>query len=98
MTNATLSSVSERVTLHGIACLVALCSFAYELVYSELLTVIYGGTVTQYGLTIGLFFSSLGIGSFFVRHFADAQHSNFFRTEVQSITSGLSESVCLGRV
>jgi spermidine synthase len=82
MTNATPSSVSERVTLHGIACLVALCSFAYELVYSELLTVIYGGTVTQYGLTIGLFFSSLGIGSFFVRHFADAQHSNFFRTEV----------------
>jgi len=42
----------------------------------------YGGTVTQYGLTIGLFFSSLGVGSFLVRHFDDAQHSNFFRTEV----------------
>jgi len=82
MSDATLSGVSEHATLHGIACVVALCSFAYELVYSELLTVIYGGTVTQYGLTIGLFFSSLGVGSFFVRHFDDAQHSNFFRTEV----------------
>jgi len=82
MSDATLSGVSKQATLHAIACVVALCSFAYELVYSELLTVMYGGTVTQYGLTIGLFFSSLGVGSFLVRHFDDAQHSNFFRTEV----------------
>lgn len=82
MSDTTLSGLSERTTLHGIACIVALCSFGYELVYSELLTVIYGGTVTQYGLTIGLFFSSLGVGSFLVRQFDDAQHSNFFRTEV----------------
>ena len=82
MSNATLSRVSKQATLHVIACLVALCSFAYELVYSELLTVMYGGTVTQYGLTIGLFFSSLGVGSFLVRHFDDTQHANFFRTEV----------------
>jgi len=82
MSDATLSGSSKHATLHGIACIVALCSFAYELVYSELLTVIYGGTVTQYGLTIGLFFSSLGVGSFLVRHFDNAQHSNFFRTEV----------------
>ena len=82
MSNVTLSTPSKHATLHGIACIVALCSFAYELVYSELLTVMYGGTVTQYGLTIGLYFSSLGIGSFLVHHFDDAQHSNFFRTEV----------------
>ena len=82
MSDTTLSGLSERTTLHGIACIVALCSFGYELVYSELLTVVYGGTVTQYGLTIGLFFSSLGVGSFLVRQFDDAQHSNFFRTEV----------------
>ena len=82
MSDTTLSGLSERTTLHGIACIVALCSFGYELVYSELLTVVYGGTVMQYGLTIGLFFSSLGVGSFLVRQFDDAQHSNFFRTEV----------------
>ena len=82
MSGSTPPVVSKQATLHGIACIVALCSFAYELVYSELLTVMYGGTVTQYGLTIGLFFSSLGVGSFLVRHFDDAQHANLFRTEV----------------
>ena len=82
MSEPTLSGVSKQATLHTVACLVALCSFAYELVYSELLTVMYGGTVTQYGLTIGLFFSSLGVGSFLVRHFDDAQHANFVRTEL----------------
>jgi len=82
MVRRSISGVSEQAILHIVACVVALCSFAYELVYSELLTVMYGGTVTQYGLTIGLFFSSLGVGSFLVRQFDDAQHSNFFRTEV----------------
>lgn len=76
------SRISEQAVLHATALVVALCSFAYELVYSELLTVMYGGTVTQYGLTIGLFFSSLGIGSYLAQHFDDTEHSNFFRTEV----------------
>jgi spermidine synthase len=42
----------------------------------------YGGTVTQYGLTIGLFFSSLGVGSYLAQHFDENQHENFFRTQV----------------
>lgn len=73
---------SERSVIHIAAFIAALCSFAYELIYSELLTVIYGGTVTQYGLTIGLFFSSLGIGSYLSEHFNDRRHENFFRTEL----------------
>jgi spermidine synthase len=48
------SIVSKQAILHAAAFIVALCSFAYELVYSELLTVMYGGAVIQYGLTIGL--------------------------------------------
>jgi spermidine synthase len=72
----------DRGTLHALTFLVAFCSFAYELVYAELLTVIYGGTVTQYGLTVGLFFSSLGIGSFLARTLDHDRRSNFFRTEV----------------
>jgi spermidine synthase len=51
-------------------------------VYAELLTVVYGGTVTQYGLTVGLFFSSLGIGSFLARTLDHDRPSNFFRTEL----------------
>ena len=72
----------ERSTLHVLTFLVAFCSFAYELVYAELLTIVYGGTVTQYGLTVGLFFSSLGVGSFLVRTLDHERPSNFFRTEL----------------
>lgn len=74
--------LSKQSLLHLEALLVSLCSFAYELVYSELLTIMYGGAVVQYGLTIGLFFCSLGFGSFLVRQLADQQYSNFFRTEL----------------
>ena len=74
--------ISKQAVLHATALIVALCSFAYELVYSELLTVMYGGTVTQYGLTIGIFFSSLGVGSYLAQHFDEQKHSNFFRTEL----------------
>ena len=44
--------------------LVSFCSIVYELIYSQLLTVIFGGTVLRYSLTIGLFLFCLGIGSF----------------------------------
>lgn len=74
--------VSKQSVLHSTAFIVSLCSFAYELAYSELLTVMYGGAVVQYGLTIGLFFSSLGVGSYLATHFDETTHENFFRTEV----------------
>jgi spermidine synthase len=74
--------ISKQAILHTAALVVALCSFAYELVFSELLTVMYGGALTQYGLTIGLFFSSLGIGSYLAAHLDDSRDANFFRTEV----------------
>ncbi|MFC7072640.1 spermidine synthase [Halovenus rubra] len=77
-----LITPSKQSVLHVTALVVALCSFAYELVYSELLTIIYGGTVTQYGLTIGLFFSSLGIGSYLCQHLDDNRPSNFFRVQL----------------
>lgn len=77
-----LPHIRPRAFLHVEALLVSLCSFAYELVYSELLTIMYGGAVVQYGLTIGLFFCSLGVGSFLIREFADQQYSNFFRAEL----------------
>ncbi|WP_211250862.1 spermidine synthase [Haladaptatus cibarius] len=82
MSRISTSQISKQAILHTAAFAVALCSFAYELVYSELLTVMYGGALTQYGLTIGLFFSSLGIGSYLSKHLDDGRNANFFRTEV----------------
>ncbi len=82
MASQKASRISKQAILHATALVVALCSFAYELVFSELLTVIYGGALTQYGLTIGLFFSSLGLGSYLSAHLDDNRDGNLFRTEV----------------
>jgi len=49
--------------IFSVAFLVALCSIIYELMFSQLLTIIFGGTVIRYSITIGLFLFSLGIGS-----------------------------------
>ncbi|WP_330632040.1 spermidine synthase [Halocatena halophila] len=62
--------------------IVSFCSFAYEFVYSELLTVMYGGTVTQYVITIGLYFFSLGVGAAFSDDLAPDVPTNLFRTEL----------------
>ena len=71
------------VTLLALTFVVSFCSFAYEFVYSELLTVMYGGTVTQYVITVGLYFFSLGIGAALSDDLNAENHSgNFFRTEV----------------
>ncbi|WP_276302454.1 spermidine synthase [Halorussus lipolyticus] len=73
---------TKTLTLLAITYVVSFCSFAYEFVYSELLTVMYGGTVTQYVITVGLYFFSLGIGSALSDDLQDDAASNFFRTEV----------------
>lgn len=82
MTRSRFPVPSKYAVLHVTALIVALCSFAYELVYSELLTIMYGGTVTQYGLTIGLFFSSLGVGSYLSQHLDDSRPANFLRVQL----------------
>ena len=62
---------------------VSFCSFVYEFVYSELLTVMYGGTVTQYVITVGLYFFSLGVGAALSDDLNPEDYGgNFFRTEV----------------
>ncbi|MFC4451601.1 spermidine synthase [Halorussus aquaticus] len=75
-------SRTQTLTLLAITYVVSFCSFAYEFVYSELLTVMYGGTVTQYVITVGLYFFSLGIGSALSDELQGDAPSNFFRTEV----------------
>ncbi|WP_128478728.1 spermidine synthase [Halorussus pelagicus] len=76
------SARTKTLTLLAITYVVSFCSFAYEFVYSELLTVMYGGTVTQYVITVGLYFFSLGIGSAVSDDLQGDAPSNFFRTEV----------------
>ena len=80
-----MSQVTARtktLTLLGVTFVVSFCSFAYEFVYSELLTVMYGGTVTQYVITVGLYFFSLGVGAALSDDLSGDRPSNLFRTEV----------------
>ncbi|AFK20842.1 spermidine synthase (plasmid) [Haloferax mediterranei ATCC 33500] len=77
------NSRTDTGTLLALTFVVSFCSFAYEFVYSELLTVMYGGTVTQYVITVGLYFFSLGIGAALSDDLDAADlGGNFFRTEV----------------
>ncbi|ELZ07036.1 spermidine synthase [Natrialba aegyptia DSM 13077] len=76
----------RRVTL-AVTFVVAFCSIAYELVYSELLTVFFGGTVLRYSITIGLYMFSLGIGSVLSAQLGEPE-SNFLRTEVYLAIAG----------
>lgn len=71
----------RRLLLLGLTLVVAFCSIVYELIYSEMLRVLFGGTVVRYSLTIGLFLFSLGVGAFWYRYLAD-RPANFFRIEV----------------
>ena len=76
------ASRTKTLALLALTFVVSFCSFAYEFVYSELLTVMYGGTVTQYVITIGLYFFSLGVGAALSDDLAADARENFFRTEV----------------
>ena len=69
----------------------ALCSIVYELIFAQSLTTIFGGTVTQYSLTIGLFLFSLGVGSLLYEHLIRANHARaFFIIEVLLAAAGFT--------
>ena len=57
---------------------VAFCSIIYELLFSQVLTVIFGSSVIMYSLTIGIFLFSLGLGSLFFEKFQKRKLEKFF--------------------
>lgn len=61
-----------------ITIIVAFCSIIYELLYAELLTVLYGGSVARYSIVIGLYLLSLGAGSFCFKYIGN----KYFKTLV----------------
>ena len=63
-----ISKIKENLLVSVITFVVAFCSIAYELIYSQMLTVIYGGTVARYSITIGIFLFSLGLGALFFKY------------------------------
>ena len=67
---------------------VAFCSFVYEMVFSQLITVIFGGAAIRYATTIGLYMFFLGIGSFMTSRMGDPE-DNFQRLEIYMALSPL---------
>lgn len=62
--------------------IIAFVSIMYELVLSQHMTTLFGGTINQYTITIGLYASSMGIGSLFFNKFNNNIPKNFIQLEL----------------
>ncbi len=69
---------SRKAILFIVTFFVSFCSIVYELIYSQLLTIIFGGAVLRYSLTIGLFLFCLGVGSFLYNYFEKYDKKKLF--------------------
>ena len=75
---------------------VAFCSIIYELIFAQALTVVFGSTVMQYSLTIGIFMFFLGVGSFFVDHFLQNKDILHNTKAFVSVELSITASAILG--
>ena len=89
-TSKNISSSPKLTYIIVATTIVSFCSIIYELLFAQALTVIFGGTVTRYSVTIGLFLFSLGIGSYLYSYLPKNRKKNFFIIEIiLSITGPL---------
>jgi len=71
--------------------LVSLCAITYELLIGALASYLIGNSVTQFSVTIGLFLSFMGIGSWLSRYIKDSLLVVFLNIEIiLSAVGGLS--------
>lgn len=56
----------------GTTAVVAFCSIIYELLLAQSLTILFGGSVERYSITIGLYLFSLGLGAMVPNRFSDS--------------------------
>jgi spermidine synthase len=80
----------QRILLFS-AFILSLCGIVYELVLGSLATYLLGNPVQQYSITIGVFLSSMGLGSYISRFITRRLLKNFISIEITlGITGGLS--------
>jgi len=51
--------------------LISICSIIYELLISSISSYLQGDSVTQFSITIGLYMSAMGIGSYLSKYVKD---------------------------
>jgi len=56
---------SNLTIIYGITFVVAFCSIAYELLLAHTISIVAASTVVWYGIVVGMFLGSLGVGSFY---------------------------------
>lgn len=76
-----MSRTEQRVLLFSVFIL-SLCGITYELVLGSLATYLLGNPVLQYSITIGVFLSSMGLGSYLSRFFGKDLLATFVRIEI----------------
>ena len=86
-----LDSTEQRILLFSVFFL-SLCGIIYELVLGSLATYLLGNPVQQYSITIGVFLSSMGLGSFLSRYINGNLVKNFILIEA---LLGFTGGICV---
>jgi len=85
-----LNKNEQRILLFSVFIL-SLCGIIYELVLGSLASYLLGNPVQQYSITIGVFLSSMGLGSYLSRFFEKNLLQTFVRVEIAlGLVGGLS--------
>ncbi len=72
-------------------CLTASCALIYELLIAAISSYFIGDSITQFSLVVGIFISSMGVGSYLTRFIRRDLLYNFFCIEIMlGIIGGLS--------
>lgn len=86
----TLNKNEQRILLFSVFIL-SLCGIIYELVLGSLASYLLGNPIQQYSITIGVFLSSMGLGSYLSRFFEKELLRTFVRVEISlGLAGGLS--------
>ncbi len=78
---ANLEKNEQRILLFSVFIL-SLCGIIYELVLGSLASYLLGNPVQQYSITIGVFLSSMGLGSYLSRYITKDLIKSFVRIEI----------------
>ena len=71
--------------------LISICSIIYELLISAISSYIQGDSITQFSITIGLYMSAMGVGSYLSKHVKNKLFNKFVFIEMSiGILGGLS--------
>ena len=77
--------------------LVALCSITYELIIGTVSSYLLGNSVYQFSLTIGLYMSAMGVGSYLSKFIKRNLLENFFWVELSvGVLGGISSALLFG--